>query len=42
MVGAQLDGFDTMVHLPDENDFIVLEAMSICPHLTMTKAILFT
>ncbi len=25
MVGAQLDGFDTMVHLTKENDFIVLE-----------------
>lgn len=25
MVGAQLDGFDRMVHLTDENDFIVLE-----------------
>jgi UDP-N-acetylmuramate: L-alanyl-gamma-D-glutamyl-meso-diaminopimelate ligase len=25
MVGAQLDGFDTMVHLTDENDFIILE-----------------
>jgi UDP-N-acetylmuramate: L-alanyl-gamma-D-glutamyl-meso-diaminopimelate ligase len=25
MVGAQLEGFDTMVHLTDENDFIVLE-----------------
>ncbi|PKP26303.1 MAG: peptidoglycan synthetase [Bacteroidetes bacterium HGW-Bacteroidetes-2] len=25
MVGAQLDGFDTMVHLTQENDFIVLE-----------------
>ncbi|WP_340063534.1 UDP-N-acetylmuramate--L-alanine ligase [Ascidiimonas aurantiaca] len=25
LVGAQLDGFDTMVHLTDENDFIVLE-----------------
>ena len=25
MVGAQLDGFDTMVHLTDENGFIVLE-----------------
>ncbi|EID74609.1 UDP-N-acetylmuramate--L-alanine ligase [Imtechella halotolerans] len=25
MVGAQLDGFDTMVHLTDYNDFIVLE-----------------
>jgi UDP-N-acetylmuramate: L-alanyl-gamma-D-glutamyl-meso-diaminopimelate ligase len=25
MVGAQLDGFDTMVHLSQENDFIVLE-----------------
>jgi UDP-N-acetylmuramate: L-alanyl-gamma-D-glutamyl-meso-diaminopimelate ligase len=25
MVGAQLDGFDTMVHLTDENEFIVLE-----------------
>jgi UDP-N-acetylmuramate: L-alanyl-gamma-D-glutamyl-meso-diaminopimelate ligase len=25
MVGAQLDGFDTMVHLTDDNDFIVLE-----------------
>lgn len=25
MVGAQLDGFDTMVHLTDENDFILLE-----------------
>lgn len=25
MVGAQLDGFDTMVHLTDSNDFIVLE-----------------
>jgi UDP-N-acetylmuramate: L-alanyl-gamma-D-glutamyl-meso-diaminopimelate ligase len=25
MVGAQLDGFDTMVHLTEENDFIVLE-----------------
>ncbi len=25
MVGAQLEGFETMVHLTDENDFIVLE-----------------
>jgi UDP-N-acetylmuramate: L-alanyl-gamma-D-glutamyl-meso-diaminopimelate ligase len=25
MVGAQLDGFDTMVHLTHDNDFIVLE-----------------
>jgi UDP-N-acetylmuramate: L-alanyl-gamma-D-glutamyl-meso-diaminopimelate ligase len=25
MVGAQLEGFDTMVHLTDENEFIVLE-----------------
>ena len=25
MVGAQLEGFDTMVHLTDTNDFIVLE-----------------
>lgn len=25
MVGAQLNGFDIMVHLSDENDFIVLE-----------------
>jgi len=25
MVGAQLDGFDTMVHLTNENDFILLE-----------------
>ncbi len=25
MVGAQLEGFDCMVHLTDENDFIVLE-----------------
>lgn len=25
MVGAQLEGFDTMVHLTDENDFIILE-----------------
>ncbi|MCD8441060.1 Mur ligase domain-containing protein [Tenacibaculum dicentrarchi] len=25
MVGAQLDGFETMVHLTQENDFIVLE-----------------
>ena len=25
MVGAQLDGFDTMVHLTDTNDFMVLE-----------------
>jgi len=25
MVGAKLDGFDTMVHLTEENDFIVLE-----------------
>jgi UDP-N-acetylmuramate: L-alanyl-gamma-D-glutamyl-meso-diaminopimelate ligase len=25
MVGAQLDGFDTMVHLTQDNDFIVLE-----------------
>ena len=25
MVGAQLEGFDTMVHLTQENDFIVLE-----------------
>ena len=25
MVGAQLEGFDTMVHLTDGNDFIVLE-----------------
>jgi UDP-N-acetylmuramate: L-alanyl-gamma-D-glutamyl-meso-diaminopimelate ligase len=32
MVGAQLDGFDTMVHLTDENDFIVLEGDEYCPH----------
>jgi UDP-N-acetylmuramate: L-alanyl-gamma-D-glutamyl-meso-diaminopimelate ligase len=25
MVGAQLEGFDTMVHLTDDNEFIVLE-----------------
>ena len=25
MVGAQLDGFDRMVHLTEENDFIILE-----------------
>jgi UDP-N-acetylmuramate: L-alanyl-gamma-D-glutamyl-meso-diaminopimelate ligase len=25
MVGAQLEGFDTMVHLTEDNDFIVLE-----------------
>ena len=25
MVGAQLEGFDTMVHLTQENDFVVLE-----------------
>ena len=25
MVGAQLEGFETMVHLTKENDFIVLE-----------------
>ena len=25
MVGAQLEGFDTMVHLTETNDFIVLE-----------------
>ncbi|MGO3706807.1 MAG: UDP-N-acetylmuramate--L-alanine ligase [Mesonia hippocampi] len=25
MVGAQLEGFDTMVHLTEENDFIVIE-----------------
>ena len=25
MVGAQLEGFDTMVHLTEENEFIVLE-----------------
>lgn len=25
MVGAQLDGFDTMVHLTEENDFILIE-----------------
>src|SRR5699024_564453 len=25
MVGAQLEGFDTMVHLTESNDFIVLE-----------------
>lgn len=25
MVGAQLEGFDTMVHLTDENEFIILE-----------------
>src|SRR6187551_1943121 len=25
MVGAQLEGFDTMVHLSEENDFMVLE-----------------
>ncbi len=25
MVGAQLDGFETMVHLTEDNDFIVLE-----------------
>jgi UDP-N-acetylmuramate: L-alanyl-gamma-D-glutamyl-meso-diaminopimelate ligase len=32
MVGAQLEGFDTMVHLTEENDFIVLKEMSICHH----------
>jgi len=26
MVGAQLEGFDTMVHLTEDNDFIVLES----------------
>ena len=25
MLGAQLEGFDTMVHLTDDNDFIILE-----------------
>ncbi|MFC2110587.1 UDP-N-acetylmuramate--L-alanine ligase, partial [Bacteroidota bacterium] len=25
MVGAQLDGFDTMVHLTEENEFVILE-----------------
>ena len=25
MVGAQLEGFETMVHLTDENEFMVLE-----------------
>ena len=25
MVGAQLEGFETMVHLTENNDFIVLE-----------------
>ena len=25
MVGAQLEGFETMVHLTEENEFIVLE-----------------
>jgi len=25
MVGAQLEGFDTMVHLTEENDFVVIE-----------------
>jgi len=25
MVGAQLEGFDVMVKLTDENDFIILE-----------------
>ena len=25
MVGAQLEGFDTMVHLTDDNDFMILE-----------------
>src|SRR5690606_4669564 len=30
MVGAQLEGFDTMVHLTKENDFIVWKAMNIC------------
>ena len=25
MVGAQLEGFDTMVHLTEENDFILIE-----------------
>lgn len=25
MVGAQLDGFDTMVHLTDDNEFMILE-----------------
>ena len=25
MVGAQLEGFDTMVHLTDENEFMILE-----------------
>jgi UDP-N-acetylmuramate: L-alanyl-gamma-D-glutamyl-meso-diaminopimelate ligase len=30
MVGAQLEGFDTMVHLTEENDFIVLKEMNIC------------
>jgi UDP-N-acetylmuramate: L-alanyl-gamma-D-glutamyl-meso-diaminopimelate ligase len=34
MVGAQLEGFDTMVHLTEENDFIVLKEMNICLPLT--------
>jgi hypothetical protein len=34
MVGAQLEGFDTMVHLTEENDFIVLKEMNISCQLT--------
>src|SRR5690554_6781143 len=30
MVGAQLEGFDTMVHLTKENDLSFWKAMNIC------------
>jgi UDP-N-acetylmuramate: L-alanyl-gamma-D-glutamyl-meso-diaminopimelate ligase len=32
MVGAQLEGFDTMVHLTEENDLSFWKEMSICHH----------
>ena len=32
MVGAQLKGFSTMVHLTDENDLYYLKVMSIYLH----------
>jgi hypothetical protein len=42
MVGAQLEGFDTMVHLTEENDFIVLKEMNICLPLTADQNFICT
>ncbi len=42
MVGAQLEGFDTMVHLTETNDFMVLEGDEyLCSPIDQTSKISF-